>query len=188
MYSVTGQPGIRGRLRHAWPRGAFACADGYVALNVPDDLMWRRLVETAGRPDLADHPLARTGTDRASNADTLRPMIEAWMADKTREEVVDALNAAGMPAAPVYTAEDVFEDPHFRDRGSLVEILDPVAGAHVFARTPGHLAQAPEIPRRPAPALGEHTREVLAALGRRPDEIQWFVERGVVEAPGGNGG
>jgi crotonobetainyl-CoA:carnitine CoA-transferase CaiB-like acyl-CoA transferase len=188
LYSVTGQPGIRGRLRHAWPRGAFACADGYVALNVPDDLMWRRLVETAGRPDLADHPLARTGTDRASNADTLRPMIEAWMADKTREEVVDALNAAGMPAAPVYTAEDVFEDPHFRDRGSLVEILDPVAGAHVFARTPGHLAQAPEIPRRPAPALGEHTREVLAALGRRPDEIQWFVERGVVEAPGGNGG
>lgn len=183
LYSVTGQPGIRGRLRHAWPRGAFACADGYVALNVPDDLMWRRLVETAGRPDLAEDPRARSGTDRAANADVLRPALEAWMADKTREEVVDALNAAGMPAAPVYTAEDVFADPHFRERGSILEIPDPVAGAHLFARTPGHLGETPEIPRRPAPELGEHTREVLAGLGRTPEEVETLLEAGVVEAP-----
>ena len=180
LYSVTGQPGIRGRLRHAWPRGAFACADGYVALNVPDDLMWKRLVETAGRPDLADHPLARTGTDRASNADTLRPMIEAWMSDKSREEVVDALNAAGMPAAPVYTAEDMFEDAHFRERGSLVDLVDPLVGVHTFARTPGHLGEAPEIPLLPAPELGEHTRSVLADLGRSPEGIRALADAGVI--------
>lgn len=182
LYSVTGQRGVRGRLRHAWPRGAFACADGYVALNVPDDLMWRRLVETAGRPELADDPRARSGTDRAANADALRPPIEAWMADKTREEVVDALNAAGMPAAPVYTAEGVFEDAHFRERGSLVDLMDPLVGVHTFARTPGHLGEAPEIPLLPAPELGEHTWSVLADLGRSPEEVRALADAGVIGA------
>jgi formyl-CoA transferase len=181
LYSVTGQSGIRGRERHAWPRGAFACADGYVAINVPDDLMWKRLVEVAGRPDLVEDPRAATGTARAENAGELRPILEAWMADKTREAVVDALNAAGMPAAPVYTAEDVFNDDHFRERGSLVEIDDPVAGPHAFARTPGHLSSAPEIPKEPAPGLGQHTREILVELlGHDDGSVDELIDGGVL--------
>jgi crotonobetainyl-CoA:carnitine CoA-transferase CaiB-like acyl-CoA transferase len=180
LYSVTGQEPKRGRLEHLWPRGAFKCKDGYVALNVPDDIVWQRLATAIGRPDLVDDPRSAKATNRAANADFLQPIIEEWMADKTRGEVVDTLNAAGMPTAPVYTAKDVFEDDHFRIRHMLVDIDDPEVGSHTFARTTPHLSAAPEIATNPAPGLGQHTRPILEELGYNTGEIDKLVEEGVV--------
>lgn len=180
-YSVSGKEPKRGKLEHLWPRGAFECSDGYVALNVPDDGIWARLATTVGRPDLVEDPRAATGTARAANAEFLKPILEAWMTDKTRQEVVDTLNAAGMPTGPVYTARDVFGDPHFRKRGMLPEIQDPEVGPYTFARTVPHLSSAPEIPLEAAPALGAHTREVLeGALGYSAAEVDELAANGVV--------
>ena len=180
-YSVSGKEPKRGKLEHLWPRGAFECADGYVALNVPDDGIWARLATTVGRPDLVDDPRSATGTARAANAAFLKPILEGWMADKTRQEVVDTLNAAGMPTGPVYTARDVFDDPHFQVRGMLPEIQDPEVGPYTFARTVPHLSSAPEIPLSAAPALGAHTREVLeGALGYSASEVDELAAGGVV--------
>jgi formyl-CoA transferase len=185
LYSVTGEAPHRGRLEHLWPRGAFRCSDGYVALNVPDDGIWARLATAVGRPDLVDDPRSATGTARAANADQLQPILEDWMADKTRAEVVDTLNAAGMPTAPVYDAADVFADPHFRVRGMLPEVEDPEVGPFTFARSVPHLSGAPDIPREPSPALGSHTREVLEdILGYEPGAVDALAEEGVVEVPG----
>jgi formyl-CoA transferase len=184
LYSVTGKEPSRGRLEHLWPRGAFQCQDGYVALNVPDDIVWQRLAKAIGRPDLADDPRSADGTSRAANADFLRPIIEAWMADKTRAEVVDALNQAGVPTGPIYTAKDVFKDPHFRQRQMLVDIDDPEVGPQTFARTTPHLSAAPEIPTNSAPNLGQHTRPILEELlGYSPAEVDQLVEEGVVGVP-----
>jgi len=181
VYSVSGEEPRRGRIEHLWPRGAFQCADGYVALNVPDDGIWARLANTIGRPDLVDDPRSADGTARAANADVLKPILEAWMADKTRAEVVDALNAAGMPTGPVYTAKDVFADEHFRVRGMLAEVQDPEVGPHVFARTVPHLSSSPEIPLEASPALGAHTREILEGLlGYSTQEVEELVAKGVV--------
>jgi len=180
-YSVSGKEPKRGKLEHLWPRGAFECADGYVALNVPDDGIWTRLATTVGRPDLVDDPRSATGTARAANAAFLKPILEGWMADKTRQEVVSTLNAAGMPTGPVYTARDVFDDPHFQVRGMLPEIQDPEVGPYTFARTVPHLSSAPEIPLSAAPALGAHTREVLeGALGYSASEVDELAAGGVV--------
>lgn len=181
VYSVSGEEPRRGRIEHLWPRGAFQCADGYVALNVPDDGIWARLATTIGRPDLVNDPRSADGTARAANADVLKPILEAWMADKTRAEVVDALNAAGMPTGPVYTAKDVFADEHFRVRGMLAEVQDPEVGPHIFARTVPHLSSSPEIPLEASPALGAHTREILEGLlGYAPQEVEELVAKGVV--------
>jgi len=181
LYSVTGEEPKRGRPKHFWPRGAFQCQDGYIALNVPDDIIWQRLAKTVGRPDLADDPRSADGTSRAAHADFLQPIIESWMADKTRSEVVDALNAAGVPAGPVYSAKDVFADDHFRQREMLVEIDDPEVGPHTFARTPVHLSGAPKIRTEPAPNLGQHTRPVLQDLLKySTEEIGELIEAGVV--------
>lgn len=185
LYSVTGQEPQRGKLEHLWPRGAFRCRDGYVALNVPDDLVWARLATAVGRPELVADPRSADGTSRAANAGLLQPIIEAWMADKTRQEVVDTLNAAGMPTGPVYTARDVFDDPHFRTRGMLVDIDDRDVGAYTFARSTPHLSSAPEIPREPAPSLGQHTREVLEGLlGYPRGAVDDLAARGVVGVRG----
>jgi formyl-CoA transferase len=185
LYSVSGRAPQRGKLEHLWPRGAYRCADGYVAVNVPDDGIWARLANTIGRPDLVDDPRSADGTSRAANADFLQPILEEWMADKTRAEVVDALNAAGMPTGPVYTAEDVFADDHFRVRGMLAEVDDPEVGPHFFARSVPHLSSAPEIPLNAAPALGAHTREVLVdLLGFDPAQVDDLASAGVVAVPG----
>jgi crotonobetainyl-CoA:carnitine CoA-transferase CaiB-like acyl-CoA transferase len=181
LYSATGEGPTRGKLTHLWPRGAFACEDGWVALNAPDDIVWRRLAAAIGRPDLIDDPRSADGASRAANSEFLRPLLESWMADKTRAEVVDTLNAAGVPTGPVYTAEDVFSDEHFRRRGSLVEIDDPEVGPQTFARTAPHLSDAPEIRTEPAPDLGQHTRSILEELlDYRPEEIDGLVVAGTV--------
>jgi formyl-CoA transferase len=181
LYSVTGNEPQRGKLEHLWPRGAFQCRDGYVALNVPDDIIWQRLAKTVGRPDLADDERSTSGTARAQNADFLQPIIEGWMADKSRAEVVDALNAAGVPTGPVYTAGDVFADDHYRTRGMLVEVDDPQVGPSTFARTPPHLSAAPDIPTEPAPNLGQHTRSILRhLLGYSDSDVDALDAAGVV--------
>ena len=181
LYSVTGQEPKRGHLQHFWPRGAFQCRDGYIAVNVPDDIIWQRLARTIGRPDLSDDPCSANGASRAANADFLRPIVEGWMADKTRAEVVDTLNAAGVPAGPVYSARDVFSDAHFRQRKMLMEIDDPEVGPYISARTTPHLSAAPEICANPAPSLGQHTRFILQELlAYSPDEIDQLVTAGIV--------
>ncbi len=181
LYSVTGKEPQRGRLEHLWPRASFKCQDGYVALNVPDDIVWARLAKAIGRPDLVDDPRSADGTSRAANADFLQPILEGWMTDKTREEVVDTLNEAGMPTGPVYTAKDVFADPHFKTRGMLADIDDPEVGTYTFARSTPHLSAAPEINREPAPALGQHTREVLEGLlGYTSDEVDRLAAEQVI--------
>ncbi|MEW5956807.1 MAG: CoA transferase [Chloroflexota bacterium] len=180
LYAVTGQEPRRGHLEHLWPRGAFQCRDGYVALNVPDDIVWQRLAGAIGRPDLAGDPRSANGASRAANVAFLQPLIENWMADKTRAQVVDALNAAGVPTGPIYTAKDVFADEHFRRRQMLVEVDDPQVGPMTFARTTPHLSAAPQIPTWPAPNLGQHTRQILQELlGYTPADVDRLVAEGV---------
>ena len=104
------------------------------------------------------------------------------MADRTRVEVVDTLNAAGVPTGPVYSTADVFADEHFRRRGMLVEVDDPDLDPSVFARTTPLLSEAPEIRTAPAPNLGQHTRSILEGLLEYDSgEVDRLAEEGVVE-------
>jgi len=182
IYSFTGQSPQRGQLKHIAPRGAFRCQDGYLAINVPDDIQWRRLCEAMGRQELIDDPRTADGTARAAHADLIRSAIEDWLGDKSRAEAVALLEQKGVPSGPVYTAEDVFQDPHIAARNMLITIDDPVAGPRKYARSPLHLSAAPEIPTAPAPRLGEHTRPILEdLLGYSGQEIRRLQDRGVIE-------
>ncbi|MCZ6522544.1 MAG: CoA transferase [Alphaproteobacteria bacterium] len=182
LYSVAGQSPTRGRLRNLYPRGAYQTRDGYIALNVPDDIVWGRLCTAMERPDLIDDERSRGGTARAANAAFLRPIIEGWLARLSRDEAVERLNAAGVPTGPVNSAEDVFADPHVAARGMLMTVDDAEVGSYRFARTPPHLSGAPELPAEPAPNLGQHSRAVLEELlGYSPAEVEAMAAEGVVQ-------
>jgi len=182
LYSVARQSPHRGRPRNAYPRGAYATKDGYVALNVPDERIWRRLAEAMGAPELADDERTGSASARIENRAFLDPLIEEWLQGLTRSEAVERLNAAGVPAGPVHTAEDVFECPQVQARGMLMPVEDPEVGAYRFTRTPPHLSAAPTLPAAPAPRLGEHTREILEGLlGYAPEQIDALAAEKVVQ-------
>ena len=121
---------------------------------------------------------------RAANADFVRPILEDWLADKTRAEAVTILGKHGVPSGPVYTAEDVFSDAHIAARNMLITVDDPIAGPRKYARSPLHLSAVPEIPTKPAPQLGEHTNLILQSiLGYDEALIEQFSSEGVIETP-----
>ena len=164
LYSITGQVPKRGQLNHLFPRGPFKCKDGYLALNIPDDIMWERLCKIIDQQELIDDERSKTGTARAAHSTELAPIIENWLKNKTRSEAESLLNENGVPVGPILTAKEVFASEQVKVRKGLIEIKDPDVGSYQFARTPIHLSSSPEIPTKPAPDLGEHTNEILSSL------------------------
>ena len=164
LYSITGQEPKRGQLNHLFPRGPFKCKDGYLALNIPDDIMWERLCKIIDQQELIDDERSKTGTARAAHSTELAPIIENWLKNKTRSEAESLLNENGVPVGPILTAKEVFASEQVKVRKGLIEIKDPDVGSYRFARTPVHLSSSPEIPTEPAPDLGEHTNEILSSL------------------------
>ena len=104
------------------------------------------------------------------------------MVEAVDDEAVAKFNDAGIPCGPVYTAEDVFNDPHVAARRVLMPVPDPDVGAYRFARTPPHLSANPELPANPPPNLGQHTREILQGLlGYDAENVDGLAADGVVQ-------
>ncbi len=181
LHSVANQSPKRGQPRNAYPRGAYQTRDGYVAINVPDDRIWKRWCELMGRDELISDPRTDNGMARSNNADFVDTVIEDWLLKLDRDTALDKLNGAGIPTGPVHTAEDIFACPQLAARGSLMPIEDEEVGEYQFARTPPHLSAAPELPRHPAPGLGQHSREILEQmLGYESERVDDLVEQGVI--------
>ena len=182
LYSVAGQEQKRGVPTVFFPRGAYQTKDGYLAVHVPDNIIWKRFCEVMERSDLIDDERSATSPARAQNHGFLDSIISEFMATMTRDVAVGKFNAHGVPVAPVYTAEDVFADPHIEARGMLMPIDDPEVGTYRFARTAPMLEENAELPRNPAPALGQHTREILEGLlDYSSSEVDALRDHGVVE-------
>jgi crotonobetainyl-CoA:carnitine CoA-transferase CaiB-like acyl-CoA transferase len=182
LHSVDGQSPSRGRPRNAYPRSAYQTKDGYIALNVPDERIWERLASTIGHPELVRDERTRNAAARIANREFVDPLIEGWLNDLTRDQAVERLNAAGVPAGSVFTVEDIFACPQVAARNLLMPINDPEVGEYRFARTPPMLSSSPELPANPAPRLGEHTREVLEdVLGYGREEVKALAAAGVIQ-------
>jgi len=182
LYSVSGQIPARGVPKNLWPRGAYQASDGYVALNVPDNIIWGRLCEAMGRPDLVDDERSNSGTARSANVAILQPILEGWLSSMSRDEAVERLNGLGVPCGPINDAKDVFEDPHVRERGMIMDIDDPEVGTFGFARSAPMMSSAPELPKEPAPNLGQHTREILESLlDMAPEDVTSLAEQKVIQ-------
>jgi crotonobetainyl-CoA:carnitine CoA-transferase CaiB-like acyl-CoA transferase len=153
------------------PTNAYRCKNGeYILVAGNGDSIFRRLMQTIGRMDLHDDPDLAHNDGRVKRVVELDAAIGVWTAQHTPEEVLQALDAASVPAGKIYTVADIAADPHYQAREM---ILDTVGGDGQALKVPGIVPKLSETPGRlvhPAPALGEHNPD-LAQPGwprRRP--------------------
>jgi len=186
-YSMTGrEPARRGNRDSSMaPHGCYPCRgeDQWLTIACEDDAQFAALCQAMGRPELASDARFADVVSRYRNQDALDGEIAAWTRVQSKEEAAEALQAAGVPASPVLSAPEVFEDPHLRARGFFETVAHSVAGVWEVEGPHWRFSEAPAHIRLPAPAFGEHNGYVFRELlGLSEDEVARLEAEGVTGA------
>lgn len=164
------------------PSNTYPTADGaYVVIAGNSDPIFKRLMQTIGRADLAEDPEFAHNDGRAAQSDMLDGAISAWSSALPIDNVLKALEAAEVPAGRIYNVADIVADPHYHARGMILD-ADLPGGATV--KMPGivpKLSETPGAVNWQGPALGQHTDSVLGELGMSADDIAQLKHSGVVQ-------
>ncbi len=183
IHRLTGELPERTGSRSATtsPRNVWRTADGrYIAISASMQAMAERLFRAIGRPDMIEDPRFRTNTDRVRHADACEAPIAAFIAAHTLDENMRVFHAAEVTAHPVYEIDQFLDDPHVQARGIVVEAPDAEAGSVLMHGIIPRLSATPGRLRRPAPELGQHTQEVLEAIGYGPDRITALADHRII--------
>ena len=172
LFSRGAVPGPLGSAhRMSAPYQAVRCADGYITLGAANDRIFRRLAELLGHPEWLDDTRFENDSGRVQNRAVLAELIEDVTSQQSRQYWLDRLEAHDIPCGPINDYREVMQDPQVRAREMVVETRHPTLGTLSTLGTPIKLSGTPLTPGRPAPLLGQHTDEVLAAAGYGKDQI-----------------
>jgi crotonobetainyl-CoA:carnitine CoA-transferase CaiB-like acyl-CoA transferase len=181
-YFGTGQVPERIGSSHASvaPYGAYPTGDGFLVIAVASDALWRRFCQALGHPELVDDHRFATNPARCAQRDALDAILIPILAEQTSRAWAERMDAAGVPCSPVNTIDTVLSLPQIAHREMVVDIpREEIPDL----RLPGIAIKLDETPgsvRRPPPALGEQTDEVLAQFGYSSEDIAQFRDRGIV--------
>jgi crotonobetainyl-CoA:carnitine CoA-transferase CaiB-like acyl-CoA transferase len=175
------------RAPEAAPQNLYACAgsmpgaEKWLALSIQSDAHWRALVAWLGTPAWTRDPALATHVARRAAHDAIDAELRRWFATRDREAAVEALVAAGIPAAPVRDARLSGDQPQMAARGFYETIEHPVVGRVRFPTVPFRFAGVDHWLRRPAPTLGEHSREILSEwIGVGPEELDALARDAII--------
>ena len=161
------------------PWGLFPCEgeDQWVAVCCRTDAEWEALASLIGVED----PTLATLSARRDREDEIEEAVSAWTRTLSKHAVTGACLAAGVPAGPMLTSSQQLQDPHLAARGYLVELDQPPIGVMTFEGPAFAATGMADAYIRPAPGLGEHTREIVAELGLDEAAIDDLIARGILE-------
>ena len=184
IYFATGEsPGPTGSAHLLTaPYQAFRASDGWINIGGANQANWERIADVLGHPEWRDDPRFATNSARMAHLDELAALMNAVLATRTKAEWATTLDAAGVPVGPVHSIGEALSHPQTLARGMVVDLVHSQAGPTKALGCPVHFSATPTAITRPAPLLGEHTREVLREYGYADADIDGFVAAGVVEA------
>jgi len=163
------------------PSNAYRCKDDkYVLVAGNGDSIFKRLMQAIGRPDLGNDPALENNAGRVRQVGRIDDAISAWTAGRALDDVMEVLNAHRIPVGRIYDVADIAADPHYQARGM---ILDSTLPDGTPVKVPGivpKLSATPGEIRSQAPALGQHTDEILSALGMDENTRKGLRERGII--------
>ena len=164
---------IGNRSPYAGPADIVPTKDGWILVQVIGQPLFKRWARLMGDPEKwLEDPRFKDDISRGDHGELLSQRTREWAGERTTEEALAELEAARIPAGPVYSPQQALDDRHIQAMGYLHPFAFPgMEGAAPIAETPVRLSRTPGALRHRAPQLGEHTDAILAALGYTPDEI-----------------
>ncbi len=184
VYFATGaSPGPLGSAHLlSAPYQAFRTRDGWINIGGANQANWERIARVLGAPEWIEDARFRTNTDRMLNLSALVAALAERVAARTSAEWLDALEAAGVPCGPIRSVGEALSDPQAQAREMVLEIEHPRAGHTRAVGMPVKFSASAPGNRRPAPLLGEHTREVLHDYRFSEAEIEALLVCGAAAA------
>lgn len=163
------------------PTNAYLCKDGRYALIAGNgDSIYKRLMESIGRPDLANDPELANNVGRAANVERIDQAISDFTGQHDLDSVLDLMNKAGVPAGKSYDAADIANDPHYQARDMILEAKLPDGSTVAVPGIVPKLSVTPGQINREAPTLGQHTAEILDELGIDAIKQSDWKSRGII--------
>lgn len=160
-----------------YPPGIVRATDGYLAISAANEPFFSRLCAGIGHAEFASDPRFTDPAQKPLHFDEFIDHFNDYLGSRTRDDVFRELQSYGVMVAPILDISEAFEDAQAVARGSYVTVDQPGLGEHTIAGPPFRLDGAWTV--RPAPALGEHTFEVLTELGYTKDEQIALFRAGV---------
>lgn len=163
------------------PRNVYATSDGgWVAISASTQAMTERLFRAIGRDDLNRDPAFKTNAERVKRREQVDAIVGGFIKGRTLAEAIAFFEAAEVTAAPVYDIGQFLEDPHVQERGIVVEAPDDDMGEVPMHAIVPRLSGTPGRLRRPAPAVGQHNREIFSRIGYSEARIAALAQKGVI--------
>ena len=182
-YKINGTVPIRegNRTKVAAPRNVYLCSDGkYLALSASMQSMWEKVAHSIGRPELIEDPRYKTSKDRVDNIISLDEIVGGYIASKTLAENLAYFEEMGITVGPICDPSDLIDDAFIRGRAVIEDFPDEKHGTVPLHSVYPRLSETPGAIRSPAPALGEHTGEILELLGRSAEDQRKLREGGII--------
>jgi crotonobetainyl-CoA:carnitine CoA-transferase CaiB-like acyl-CoA transferase len=184
MYFATGEPPGPSGSAHilSAPYQAFRAQDGWLNIGGANQANWERVARVLEAPEWLADERFRTNSDRMRNLAPLTALMNDKLRARPVREWIRALDAEGVPCGPINSIADMAADPQTAAREMVVELGHPRAGATRALGLPIKLSATPGRVTRPAPLLGQHTREVLQEYGFSPAEVEDLLRSGAAVA------